>query len=197
MWVRSEEAMTLPRRRVPVREALSGPHHLQRAIRRADQGRARRDDVDRHPFQQVPQSPLAAKRAHEPAIFERRQDVSRNAAAEVDAPRRKHLQPEIARLGTQDRDEYLDRRLAQRVGTGRVEGGRGHHGIRVGCDGELGGQFGRLGGVAAIAKIAVDVRNTDARADALVADVVGRLQHVLEQPDLEGGGWREVAMAAL
>src|SRR5271170_6366773 len=85
--------------------------------------------IERNPHfdlrQRLFEASLVEERAHEAAVGKRGKDLRRDAAAQIHAAEREHLEGEVARLGTVDVDEHFERVRADVVAM--LEGNLAHH----------------------------------------------------------------------
>src|SRR5581483_9269905 len=120
--------------------------------------------------------------------------MDRNSAAEVHSAYRQHLEREITRLCSHDRDYGFDCRYTARAGVGGIERGLNDRLGPIAGRGYPRSRLGLLRDLFTIAEEIVDVRNADAGTDVLVTHVIEPLAHEGKQPHLRFIGGSEVGM---
>src|SRR5205823_14177558 len=128
-------------------------------------------------------APLAPECNHQMSGFEQRYDARRDAAADVDAAGRDHLEREIARLRAKDRSKSFDRRSAKRIAQFGAERAL-DDARRAIVHGKLRGCVGGLRRASAVAEKVVKIRYAEARAHHLAAHVLETRLQIAQQIDV-------------
>src|ERR1700733_101533 len=123
--------------------------------------------------------------------------MSSQATSQVESSGGEHFKCEISRLGCEDRNQHLDRCPAQFAWIALVKR-RFYDSLCaiLGRRNEL-GDFGFLWNCLLVAKIFVNIGNTDSRTYALNSDMIESLQEIFEQANLPLIRRREIGMTAL
>src|SRR5215510_1434128 len=152
--------------------------------RGSDQGGASDDDMDRDALHQSAEASLPLKEFHEAWRLQHSQDAHWDTARQVDAAGRKYLQCEIARLARKNRNKRIYRGRAQFAWIVWVSAGSDDYRRGIPRRSDQLSDFGRLRDMLDVAKVFINVGNSNSGTDLFDAHVVEALEHVPEHADL-------------
>jgi hypothetical protein len=164
--------------------------------RSPDQRGANDDDMDRDALHQFAEASLPLEGFHEAWRLQYSQDARRDAARQVDAAGRKYLQCEIGRLTRKDRNKCVDCGRAQFALIVWVCGGSEDYCRGIFRRSDQLSDFGRLRDMFNVAKIFINVGNSNSGTYMFDAYVVEAPEHVPEQADLSLIRRGKIRMAA-